>query len=116
MVPGLHLGRLDHQRDDVWLRNRLALTDRQRPILIGELLEPRLDEGFARHAPHGLEDAAVAHAAASDLNIDHAVAGTGEIQHDETLQPSTLRSSALERDHRRALSRQRAPARRKQKK
>jgi hypothetical protein len=101
LVTRLHLGRLDHQRDDIRLGDRLALADRQRPVLVRELLEARLDEGFARHAPHGLLDAAVAHAAPSDLNIDHAVAGTGEIQHDENAPPSTLRttlrSSALER-------------------
>ncbi len=34
--PGRDLGRLDHQRDDIGLRDGLAGLDRQRPVLIGE--------------------------------------------------------------------------------
>ena len=80
-VAGLHLGGLDHQRDDVGLRDRLALADRQRPVLVGELLEAGLDEGLARHAAHGVQDVAVAHAAPGDLDVHHPGAGAGEVEH-----------------------------------
>ena len=43
-VARLHLGGFDHQRDDIGLRDRLALADRQRPVLVGELLEAGLDK------------------------------------------------------------------------
>ena len=81
MIAGLHVGRFDHQRHDVRLRDRLAFADRQRPVLIGELFKAGFDEQLARDAAHGIQDAAIAHAPASDLHIDHAVASAREVLH-----------------------------------
>jgi hypothetical protein len=50
------------------------LRDRERAVLVGEFFEPRFDEGFARHLPHGLEHAPVGHAAGGDLPVHHALA------------------------------------------
>jgi hypothetical protein len=80
-VAGLDLGGFDHQRHDIGLRDRLALADRQRPVLIGEFLEAGLDEHLARHPPHRLEHMPVAHPAAGNLNVDHAVAGGRKVEH-----------------------------------
>ena len=52
----------------------MPVRDRQRAVLVGELLETRRDEDLARHLVHGLEHARVAHAAAGYLALDHAVA------------------------------------------
>src|SRR4051794_29971943 len=76
-----HLGRFNHEGDDVGLRYRLALSDRQRPILIRELFKSGLDKGFPGDASHRLEYTSVAHATAGDLDIDHPGAGAGEIKH-----------------------------------
>ena len=45
-----------HQRDDVGLRDRLPLGDRERGVLVGELRELGREERLARDRPHGLED------------------------------------------------------------
>ena len=50
------------------------MRDRERAVLVGEFFEPRFDEGFARHLPHGLEHAPVGHAAGGDLPVHHALA------------------------------------------
>ena len=57
------LQRLRHQRDDVGLRDRLAFLDRQRRVLVGELVQSRRQEGLARDVAHGVEHERVAHAA-----------------------------------------------------
>jgi hypothetical protein len=75
------LGRLDHERDDVGLRDGLALADRERRVLVGELLHALLDEGLARHPPHRVEHLRVADAAARKLHVHHAVPGPGEVEH-----------------------------------
>jgi hypothetical protein len=68
-IAGADFRRLDHAGDNVGLRDRLALANRQRSVLVGKFLEPRLDEGFARCALHRVEDTTVADAAPSDLDI-----------------------------------------------
>ena len=55
-VAGLHLGRLDHQSDDVRLRDCLTFADRKRPVLVSELFETGFNKSFARHTAHGLKD------------------------------------------------------------
>src|SRR2546430_5725221 len=52
---------LDHQRDDVGLRDRLAFPDRQRAVFVGELFKPGLDEGFTRNTAHGVQHASITH-------------------------------------------------------
>src|SRR5215203_2911047 len=83
--PWPHLRRLDHEGDDIWLGDRLPFGDRQRPVLIREFLEAGLDEGLARHAPHGVENVAVADPAPGDLDFDHAVASAGEVKHESVV-------------------------------
>src|SRR4051812_18388397 len=85
MIARPDLGGLNHQGDSVGLRDGLALTDRQRPVLVGKLLEAGLNEGLARHASHGIQDGAVAHAASGDLNFHHVGTGAGEIEHGRPL-------------------------------
>jgi hypothetical protein len=83
-VAGLYPRRLDHQGDDVGLRNRLTLADWEWAVLVGKFLKISFDKGFARHLSHGVENKAVAYAATCDLNIDHAVADAGRIKHQKS--------------------------------
>jgi hypothetical protein len=73
-IAGLCFGGLDHQRDDVGLRDGLPLLDGQRVVLVGELLEAARHERLARNLAHGVEHASIGHAAAGDLPLHHAVA------------------------------------------
>src|SRR5690606_25422645 len=63
-------GRVDHQGDNVGLRDRLAFTDRQRRILVGELAHARIDEHLARHLAHRVEDVTVADVAPGEVDVD----------------------------------------------
>src|SRR5438874_8323151 len=71
VVIVLELQRLQHQRNDVRLRNRLFLIDRQRGILVSELDQFMRHELLARHLGHGAEDVLVANAAGDELAFDH---------------------------------------------
>jgi hypothetical protein len=73
-VAGADPRRLDHARDDVRLRDRLPVRDRQRRVLVGEFAHPGLEERLARHLAHRREHARVAHAAPHELALDHALA------------------------------------------
>jgi hypothetical protein len=75
------LGRFEHQCDDVGLRDRLALGDRQRTVLVGEFLEAFLDKVLPRDTVHGIDHARVADAASGQLDIGHALPGAGKIRH-----------------------------------
>ena len=55
---------LADQRDHVRLRDRLAVADRQRRVVVGAAAHLRRDEGLARHARHRREHALVADPAA----------------------------------------------------
>src|SRR4051794_39969770 len=80
-VAGLYLGRLDHQRHDVRLRDGLAFADRQWAVFVSEFFETGFDENLARHTPQRLQDVGIPHAAPGNLNIDHPVPGAHEIKH-----------------------------------
>ena len=73
------LGGLDHQRDDIWLGDRLPFGDREGAVLVGEFRESRRDEFFARHLAHRLQHARVAHAAAGDLTSHHPLTVRGKM-------------------------------------
>ena len=75
--PGL--GSLDHQRDDICLRDRLPFGNREGAVLVGEFRETRRDEFFARHLAHRLQHARVAHAAAGDLTSHHPLTVRGKM-------------------------------------
>ena len=60
-----------HQRDDVWLRDRLAFLDRQGRVVVGELAQVRRQECLARHAAHCVEDERGADTAVHDLPVHH---------------------------------------------
>src|SRR4051812_44914774 len=49
---------------------------RERPVLIGEFFESRLDKGLRRHPAHGFENIRIAHAASDELDLDHSIPGT----------------------------------------
>ena len=59
------------QRDDVGLRDRLARLDRQRRVLVGELLQALAQKLLARHAAHGGQDPGIPDAARRHLFRDH---------------------------------------------
>src|SRR3546814_14184724 len=54
-VPRLQPRRLDHQRDDIGLRNRLLGLDRQRRILNGEFADMLRHEFLAWYGAHRVE-------------------------------------------------------------
>ncbi len=70
-VAGLQRRRVDHQRHDEGLGNRLPVFDRQRRILVGEFAELRRHELLARHRAHRFEHQRVADSAARDLALHH---------------------------------------------
>ena len=74
VLVALQPERLDHHRDDVRLRDRLARPDRQRAILVGELGQIGRQECLARHRLHRRENGGAANAAEADVAVDHALA------------------------------------------
>src|SRR5690606_36504270 len=71
-VARLDPGGLRHQRHDVGLRDGLAGANRQRAVLVGEILHAGADETLARHRAHGGQHARVADAAPGKVHLDHA--------------------------------------------
>jgi hypothetical protein len=65
---------LGHERNDVWLRDRLRLADRQRRVLVGVLAQVRGQECLARNRVHGLDHERRAHTAGGDVMLDHVAA------------------------------------------
>src|SRR5689334_15455426 len=53
---------LRHRRDDVWLRDCLAVADRQGTVVIGRVRQIRWDEHLARHGAHRLQHQRVPYA------------------------------------------------------
>jgi hypothetical protein len=84
--PPLESERLDRERDDVRLRDRLPGLDRQRRILVGKLGECFRDEVLPRHAAEGLEQARVVDAATGELELDHALPIIGGIDPEARLE------------------------------
>ena len=78
-VAGREAELLAHDRDDVGLRDRLALADRQRVVGVGFGAKGSGHEQMPRHLGHRGEDAFVADAAGGDLALDHegAIGGVG---------------------------------------
>ncbi len=62
---------LDHERDDIGLRDRLAFFNRQGGVIVGKLAQLRRQEGFARHATHGIEHQLGPDAARKDSLFHH---------------------------------------------
>ena len=75
----------DHEGDDIRLRDRLPLLDRQRRVLVGELAQLVGHERLTRHHPHGVEDPFVAHAARGDLMLHHVLAQDARVRHESGL-------------------------------
>ena len=76
------VGGLGHARHDVGLRHGLAFLDRQRRVLVGELLQGVRQERLARHLLHRRQHTAIGDAAARDLAADHASARIDDSGHD----------------------------------
>jgi hypothetical protein len=70
-LPPLDLGKFQHARDDVGLRDGLPGLDRQRGILIGEFLQMLGHEGLARHGAHGGKQQRIVNAAGAEMAGDH---------------------------------------------
>ena len=68
------LGRLGHDGDDVGLRDGLALRDRERVVVVGELGQVVGQEPFAGHRAHGPQHAGVPDAPGREVPFDHAAA------------------------------------------
>ena len=68
------LGRLGHDGDDVGLRDGLALRDRERVVVVGELGQVVGQEAFAGHRAHGPQHAGVPDAPGREVPFDHAAA------------------------------------------
>lgn len=79
-----------HQRDDVRLRDRLAGSDGQRRVLVGELGERRRQELLARDGAHGGENELRADAARGDGTVDHRLAPAREVGAAHVTSPRSL--------------------------
>ena len=66
---------LGHQSDDVRLRDRLSLTDREWAVRIGKVPRLRRDEQVPGHCHHRLEHARVSDVALAQLFIHHSPSG-----------------------------------------
>ena len=101
--------RLADPRDHVGLRDRLAVADRQRGVVVGAIAEALRDEQLARHALHRTEDALVAHVAATQLPLDHQPAERRGIvrapAREHARRPAARRRSGSRRPARRRRSR-----------
>ena len=53
-VVGLRLQQIGHQRDDIGLRDGLAVADGERPVQVAEVLQIGRHEEVTRHPPHRL--------------------------------------------------------------
>src|SRR5690606_31244420 len=84
-VVGVQLECFGHQSDDVGLRNRLLLVDRERGIVVCELREPRGHESLSRHPADGAGETVVPDAPASELLADHVLALTSHVDTHDTL-------------------------------
>src|SRR5262249_5351122 len=86
-IAGLDLGKLQHARDDIGLRDGLPSLDRQRRVLIGEFPEVLGHEGLARHRAYGGEQQGIVDAARLQVPFDHdgSVAGIGTVQNFDAL-------------------------------
>ena len=70
-LPAAQPEGLADERNHVRLRDRLALSDRQRCVVVRTRTELLGDEELARHACHRLEHALVANVARTQLLVDH---------------------------------------------
>jgi hypothetical protein len=80
-IAGPHIGRFEHQGDDIGLGDGLLLAYGQRTVLIGEFLQALIHEDFARHLPHGFQYVLVADATPGDLRLDHMPARAPEVRY-----------------------------------
>lgn len=71
LPAGRDLRGVDHERDDVGLRDRLPLADRQRAVFVGEFAHRLGNEGFARDRAERRQQVRRVDAAAANLPLDH---------------------------------------------
>ncbi|MEY2395515.1 MAG: hypothetical protein QOF94_1860 [Acidobacteriaceae bacterium] len=81
LVGGLELEGLEHDCDDVRLRDGLAVADWQRMIFVGLGTVGSRNKFVTGNAKHGLEDAGIGDAAVAELRTDHKLAGGGWVGH-----------------------------------
>ena len=71
---GLQMEKVQHQGNDVGLRNRLTRSDGKRMVFIGLVAVARLHKLVTRDRRHRIEQALVADAASSHLGLHHVLA------------------------------------------
>ena len=81
LVAGLDAGRLDHQRDDIRLGNRLPRLDRQRMVAIRKVAIVGADELLARDRTESFDNLPLRDSAALQLALDHRLALGGIVWH-----------------------------------
>ena len=81
---GTHMRRRHHQRDDIGLGDRLALADRQGPVVIGVRAKIGVDELLTRHGAHRVEHMRVDDASPDQAPRDHVLARARQIADHET--------------------------------
>ena len=75
-TPRPQLQRVDHVRDDVRLRDRLLLLDRERCIFVGKLAQIGRQVPFAMHLAHSIQDGTRTDPTRSHLAPNHIAAQT----------------------------------------
>jgi hypothetical protein len=82
-VSGSHLEQLEHEADDIGLRDGLALANGERVVIVGLRLIGLGDELVPGNARHSGQDAFVADAALAKLDFDHADTAIAEVRVEE---------------------------------
>ena len=85
---GLKLEGLEHERNDVGLRDGLSIADGERMIFVGLGAVLGGNEFVARNAEHGVENTWVRDSAGSKLVVNHQAAGCGEVGHGDGVSKS----------------------------
>jgi len=81
LVVGRELERFEHERNNVGLRDGLAVTDGKRMILIGLSAASLRNKFVTGYANHGVKNARIRDAAIPELRIDHQLASVGQVGH-----------------------------------
>jgi hypothetical protein len=81
LVVRRDLERFEHERNNIRLRNGLAVTDGKRMIFVGLRTVCFRDKFVPRYAKHGVKNARIGDAAIPELRIDHQSPSSGRIRH-----------------------------------
>ncbi len=73
---------VEHETNNVWLRDGLVVTDGQRMVFIGLAAIRFRDKSMAGDAEHRIKDAWVGDAASPELGVDHELTSRGRVGHE----------------------------------